>query len=429
MKNKAWVIAVNMGYGHQRTAYPLREIAADGKIINANDYEGIPKKDKDFWDSNRKFYEFISNFKKIPLIGEKAFDIFDRFQQIPAFYPKRDLSKSTYSLRRNYSFIKNGWGKDLIAKLKKDPKPIVSTFFTPAFMAEEFKYPEDIYCVICDADISRTWAPLNPSKSRIKYFAPGNWVVDRLKLYGVKEKNIYLTGYPLPLENIGSKEREIAREDLKKRLLNLDPARWYTKQYRALVENEVGKITGKSGRLLTVLFSIGGAGAQKEVVVDFLKGLKEKIADEKIKIILSAGTRPNVVAYFLTKIEKIGLKKKLNKNIEIIYEQSINDFFGKFNQKLREADILWTKPSELSFYAGLGIPIIIAPSVGSQEDLNKKWLLRMGAGVLMENPKYASQWLFDYLTGGRLAEAAMEGFIEIEKMGVYNIKKILAQDG
>jgi len=36
MKQEAWVISVNMGYGHQRTAYPLRNLAPDGKVINAN---------------------------------------------------------------------------------------------------------------------------------------------------------------------------------------------------------------------------------------------------------------------------------------------------------------------------------------------------------------------------------------------------------
>lgn len=429
MKNKAWVIAASMGYGHQRTAYPLKGLANKGNIINANDYEGIPNKDRDFWDSSRNFYEFISDFKKMPLIGEAAFNIFDAFQQIPAFYPRRDLSKPTFSLRKNYSFIKKGWGRDLISRLKKNPLPLISTFFTPAFMAEEFKYPGDIYCVICDADISRTWAPLDPKKSRIRYFAPNNWVVDRLKLYGVKEKNIYLTGYPLPLENIGGKDKDIIKEDLKARLLNLDPGRWYAKQYKALIENELGKMPGKASRPLTILFSIGGAGAQKEIVIAFLKGMKGKIEDGKVKVILSAGTRPDAIAYFLRKLESIGLKRRVNKNIEIIFEQSVDAFFAKFNEKLRESDILWTKPSELSFYAGLGIPIILAPCVGSQEDLNKKWLLRVGAGILMENPRYSEQWLFDYLNGGRLAEAAMEGYIEIEKMGVYNIKKILSQNG
>jgi len=427
-KAKAHVVAVDMGYGHQRTAYPLKDISVDGEVIIANNYEGIPNKDKDFWDTSRAFYEFVSDFKKIPLIGESIFAVFDTFQHIPAFYPRRDLSKPTFSLKKNYAYIKNGWGKHLISKLKKNPLPIVTTFFTAAFMAEEYKYPGDIYCVVCDADISRTWAPLNPKKSRIKYFAPDNWVVDRLKLYGVKENNIFLTGFPLPLENIGTKNREIIKEDFKNRLLNLDPSRCYIKQYRALIENEIGKISGKSSHPFTILFSIGGAGAQKEIVANFLKGLKERIKDEDIKIILSAGTRPEVMAYFLRSIEKIGLKKNVNKNIEIIFEKSIVDFFAEFNKKLRETDILWTKPSELSFYAGLGIPIIVAPTVGSQEDLNNKWLLRIGAGIPMENPKYSSQWIFDYLIGGRFAEAAMEGYIEVEKMGVYNIKKILSSN-
>ena len=46
---KAWVVAADMGYGHQRTAYPFRDIAFGSKIINANNYDGIPDKDKKVW--------------------------------------------------------------------------------------------------------------------------------------------------------------------------------------------------------------------------------------------------------------------------------------------------------------------------------------------------------------------------------------------
>jgi len=92
---------------------------------------------------------------------------------------------------------------------------------------------------------------------------------------------------------------------------------------------------------------------------------------------------------------------------------------------LRKTDILWTKPSELSFYAGLGLPIIIAPPIGSQEDFNKKWLLHIGAATPQDNPKYTDQWLFDLLNAGDLAEMAMQGFVEIEKKGTYNIEKIV----
>ena len=33
---KAWVVSVNMGYGHERAAYALRDLA-EGGIITAND--------------------------------------------------------------------------------------------------------------------------------------------------------------------------------------------------------------------------------------------------------------------------------------------------------------------------------------------------------------------------------------------------------
>ena len=114
----------------------------------------------------------------------------------------------------------------------------------------------------------------------------------------------------------------------------------------------------------------------------------------------------------------------MNNEAKIIYSDKIEDYFVKFNKKLHETDILCTKPSELSFYSGLGIPIIMAPIIGSQEEFNKKWLLRMGSGIAQEDPKHADQWIFDYLESGRFAEVAMKGFVSVEKMGVYNIKKI-----
>lgn len=426
------VIAVDMGYGHQRTAYPLRNISFEGKVINANNYKGMPERDRIFWQTTRNFYEFISDFKKIPLIGEAIFSIFNKFQQIPAFYPRRDLSKPIFSLNTIFRSIESGWGKDLIEKLKNMPKmdngknmPLVNTFFIPAFMAEYFNYPGEIYCVVCDADISRSWVPLNPSKSRIKYLASNSWTRDRLKLYGVKEKNIFLTGYPLPLENIGDEDLSILKKDLKKRLVNLDRKKEYYKFYKILVNKKLGILPKKSDHILTILFSIGGAGAQKEIVFEFLKKLSKKIKNKEIKVILSAGIKEKPRDYFFEKINSLKLNSYLGKNLEVLFEKDINKYFSKFNKTLRKTDILWTKPSELSFYSGLGIPIIIAPSVGSQEDFNRKWLLKIGSGILQENPKYVDQWLFDYLKSGRFAEAAMEGFVEIEKIGVYNIKKIV----
>lgn len=421
---KAWLVTVNMGYGHQRTVYPLKNLAFGGKVINANDYEGIPKKDKRIWESTRMFYEFISRSKRIPLIGESVFSLYDKFQKIPGFYPKRDLSKPTLGLKQIFSLIKRGWGQDLISKLKEESIPLITSFFIPAFMAEVFKYPGDIFCIVCDADVSRSWVSLKPKKSRIKYFAPNSWVVNRLKLYGIKEKNIFLTGFPLPRENIGTRKIEILKHDLSHRILNLDPQKEYYQQYRVLIDKHIKPLPRKSDHVLTIMFTIGGAGAQKEIAIRYVKSLAEKIKKKEVKVILSAGIRKKVKEYFLKSIEKLGLGKSLNKNIEIIFSEKIGDYFKDFNEKLRKTDLLWTKPSELSFYTGLGIPIIMAPSIGSQEDFNRKWLISLGAGIAQENPAYANEWIFDYLNSGRFAEAMMDGFIEVEKMGTYNIPKI-----
>lgn len=423
---KAWVVAVDMGYGHQRTAYPLKHLAPGRKIINANSYQGIPQNDKKIWERSRRGYEFISRFKRAPFIGGLVFSVYDKFQKIHPFYPQRDLSEPNFSLKRICSLIKKGWGKDLIEKLKKKNLPLITTFFIPAFMAEVHNYPGEIYCVVCDADISRSWAPLNPQKSKIKYFAPNQRVVERLKLYGVKRENIFLTGYPLPKENLGSKDTEIAKKDLARRIPNLDLRSQYRYRYQSLIKKYLGFLPRESDHPLTIMFAVGGAGAQKEIGIKIIESLAEKIKAGEIKIILVAGIRKRVKEYFEKEIDRGQSSDDLGKFVEILYQKKIEDYFREFNQKLRKTDILWTKPSELSFYTGLGLPMIIALPIGSQEDFNKEWLLQLGSAIPQKNPNYTDEWLFDFLESGWFAEAAMQGFVESPNMGTFNIEKVVA---
>jgi hypothetical protein len=424
MEKKAWVISVNMGYGHQRTAYPLRNMA-EGGIINANDYEGIPQHDRNVWEETRVFYEFISNFKRIPLLGNFVFSFFDMFQKILGFYPRRDLSKPNIQLKQIFSMIRKGWGKHLIDKIRRRTLPVVNTFFTSAFMAEFFDYPGEIFCVVCDADVSRTWVPAEPKRSRIKYFAPTERVLERLKLYGAKSENVFLTGYPLPQELIGTEKMEILKENLRYRLLNLDPRKRYFNKYKILIDKHLDKLPEKKDHLLTLLFSVGGAGAQKEIAVKALRSLREKIKAGQLKIILSAGVKERIKNYFKAALEDLGMKDCLGNSVEILFSESIENYFKEFNEKLRKTDAFWTKPSELSFYSALGIPIIVAPPIGSQEEFNMRWLLKSGFGILQENPRYIDEWFFDWLEQGYLAEAAMQGFVEGEKLGTFNIEKII----
>src|SRR3972149_9429394 len=264
----AWVVAVDMGYGHQRAAHPRRHFAYQD-IINANDYRGIPDKDKKIWRGMRDTYEFISRFKKVPVVGDVAFGLFDKFQQIPNFYPLRDLSRPNLQLKHLYKKIRQEqWGKHLIRKLERTKSlPIFTTFFVPAFMAEIFKYPNDIYLLVTDSDMSRTWVPADPRKSEIKYLAPSYRVARRLRYYGVRSENIFLTGFPLPLENLGGEKLEILKADLGKRLFNLDPTGKYLKHYHDVVAEQLGQknFPNRASHPLTLTFAIGGAGAQREL--------------------------------------------------------------------------------------------------------------------------------------------------------------------
>ena len=199
---------------------------------------------------------------------------------------------------------------------------------------------------------------------------------------------------------------------------NLDPKKRYSKNYCDLINLKLGRLPRKSNHPLTLMFAVGGAGAQKEIGVKIVRSLAPEIKTGRIKIILAAGIRTQIKDYFWGKTKGFG------RGVEIIFDDTMDGYFRKFNQTLRQTDILWTKPSELSFYAALGLPIIVAPPIGAQEDFNQRWLLNSGFGFLQKNINYISEWLFDWLDDGHLAEAAMEGFIEGEKMGTYNIKKI-----
>jgi hypothetical protein len=174
---------------------------------------------------------------------------------------------------------------------------------------------------------------------------------------------------------------------------------------------------------LTITFAVGGAGAQKEIGVELVRRLKRIIYAGRLKIILVAGVRKNIKEHFEKELRNGGLGELLGSGIEILYGNDFEEYYNKFNLALRKTDILWTKPSELSFYSALGLPIIIAPTIGSQEEFNKSWLLKSDFGVEQREIEHVREWLYDWLDAGYFADMAMEGFISGEKMGTIKIKE------
>lgn len=427
----AYVVAVSMGYGHERAASALRSIAVGKKVILANEYPGMPKSDYKLWHTGQTWYERISRFKRVPVVGQAVFGAMDHMQEIQSFYPRRDLSKPTLQVKQTYALIRNlNNCKHLIDTLAKNPKPLISTFMTPAFAAEEFGYPEDIYIVVCDADMARAWVPLDPRKSRIKYFAPTGRVVERLRLYGVKSENILFTGFPLPMENIGGEQADFAMDDLSRRMCNLDPKGVFAAHAQTMLEASFGHgfcsyVAGKRRTPISLTFAVGGAGAQREIGIALANSLAKDILGNRIVLNLVAGTRPEVGEYFEDELSRTILRKAVvDGRVSILCTKDRAEYFSQFNKLMRKTDILWTKPSELSFYTGLGIPIIMSPTVGSQEDYNRNWLYQVGGGTDALDPQYTNEWLWDWINAGALARMAWNGYTNAPTHGAYRIEDI-----
>ena len=422
---RAWVVTADMGFGHQRAAHPLAHLAQEG-ILLAGTPETTDPDEAKFWKRLTGSYEFLSRTKGIPIVGPPIFGLLDALLSIPPFYPLRDLSNPSPSNHIVDSLIKRGLGRTLTQKFRSVTLPVVSTFYAPCHVAEQAGL-EKVYCVICDADLNRVWVASDSKHSTMRFFAPCGRVMRRLRQYGVPDENIFITGFTLPRENVGGLGMEILKADLLARLGRLDPRGRFTAVYGGTVKELLGDrpVPSDGKERVTITFAVGGAGAQTEIGIMLAQGLKAGILDRRFRLVLVAGVNRITEAVFREAITKLGLENELGDGVLIVREDTKKEYFDRFNALMRETDLLWTKPSELSFYTGLGIPLVMAPVIGAQEGKNMKWLTDKGCSLPQYTPLLALEWLEDLLKDGMLAEKALSGFIKNRKLGVYKIEEVL----
>lgn len=424
----AWITAADMGLGHKRAAWPLAPFGKGGVLIAGSDAD-TDREEMALWNRLRHTYEALSRIKSWPLVGNALFGIMDSLMSIPQAYPFRDLSKPTIQTSLVDSLIKKGLCSSFLKKVQEESLPIVSTFYAQA-LASERAGLKRIYCVICDADINRVWVASNPAESRIEYFVPCGRALRRLKQYGVPDERIYMTGFPLPLELIGDENLSILKKDLARRLVRLDPTNRFWPLHHHSVEHFLDcsreQLAEEERTPLTVTFAVGGAGAQREIGAAILESLAPRIIRGEFRLNLVAGKRPEVAQYFYEKLDEVGRRYRgLAGGVQVIHDPSDEGYFRVFAETLHRTDVLWTKPSELSFYTGLGLPIIMAPPIGSQEEHNREWLLEIQGGCDQKDPLYTHEWLWDLWQEGHLAEMAWDGFLKARKYGTYKIVEIL----
>jgi hypothetical protein len=421
-KTKAWIVTVDMGLGHQRATMPLAALA-EGGVLAAGDAGVADAKELKTWRNLLRSYEFISRTRNVPIFGQLLFQLLDSLQYIAPYYPKKDRSASTYQVRLLATSVRAGVGRGMVARIRTKQLPLVTAHPYTEIAADIAGYTPT-YCMVTDSEISRAWVASDPKKSQIHYLAPSMRAWMRLTNYGVPAERVFLTGFPLPHENVGGPDLHVLKADVARRLAVLDPEKRFASRFGGHVKQLTGVdlAEAKASRPLTITYAVGGAGAQKEIGAALLESFRPMLQKGEVRLNLVANVRKEVKTYFEQQVARFAPGCP---HVRVLYTETKEEYFRQFNEMLRETDVVWTKPSEMSFYCALGLPIVMAPPIGCQEQYNRRWLSELHAGIDQDEPRAAHEWLVDLWREGRLAEAAWDGFLKAPKHGTYNIMKIL----
>jgi len=420
------VVAIDMGYGHLRPAYAIAQQL--GVPVYHADRPPLAGPDEArIWHWIRRYYEGLSRATAWPGIGPAIRSAFNAATGIASLYPERDLSRPNLATRALERVLRRGLGAPLADELQRRGAPLVTTFYMPAVAAARLGC-EPVYCVVTDCDINRVWAPYDASSARITYLVPTQDTRRRLRAYGVPNDRVRVTGFPLPHELVGGTELTSLKRNLARRLVRLDPNRTFRKDERHGIQLFLGDLPrSEEGEPVRLTFAVGGAGAQVGLARQFLPSLRELIAERRLTVALVAGVRPDVAVALERAVVEAGLQRHLHPGgaVQILLHERFEDYLSAFNALLAETDVLWTKPSEITFFAALGLPLIFSWPVGTHERHNRRWAVEAGAGLKQRDPRYAAEWLRDWLKDGTLAGAAWAGFTRLPHFGLYQILEVM----
>jgi hypothetical protein len=282
--------------------------------------------------------------------------------------------------------VKRGLGRGLVEHLRGEGRPLLTTFYAPAVLAD-IAGLDQVFCVVTDADVNRIWVPPDVARSRIHYLVPGQRTARRLRSYGVRPEQISLTGFPLPPELLGGRDLPALKANLAARLARLDPRGAFLEDFRDEVNHFLpGALASQARRAPLITFAVGGAGAQAGLPRRFLPSFRRPLEEGKLRLALVAGVRAEVAARFEEALAGAGMTDLVGESITILKADEMPEYFRRFNALLAETDVLWTKPSEMTFFAALGLPLVFAPPVGQHESYNLRWAREAGAGVEAARP-------------------------------------------
>src|SRR4051812_13594417 len=170
-----------MGYGHLRAAISLADLLG----VPLQRMEEPPlgdARDAKFWGRTRELYEALTRFSQLPAVSRPLGALVQAITAIPPPWPRRDRSGASAGTRWRERAPRRGAGA-LVARHPNDTgAPVLVTFYAPATLTAPHG-ARNLTCVVTNSDATRVWAPPDPRKSAIRYFAPTEHARRRLLSY------------------------------------------------------------------------------------------------------------------------------------------------------------------------------------------------------------------------------------------------------
>jgi hypothetical protein len=276
--------------------------------------------------------------------------------------------------------------------------PRLHTFFLPGLACVYNRVPGKNYQLLCDADFHRVWAPIRPNDGEVTYLVPTAEGADRMMSYGVAHGRIVVTGFPLPVANTGGRDMEVLQSDFRARLERLSP---------------------QSESPLRLVFALSGAGCYLNLLKTLIREMLPELRSGRLTLTIAAGD--NLKAKCAIERHLAELNVSAGDGVRMLYSRDVLESFALFNRRLRESDLLITKPGELVFYAALGIPQVLLPPVGKHEFKNRAYLFERLSAVDLPTIASVGAWFLTQRASGLWRRAAESAYVRLPKLGTFAI--------
>ncbi|HUI30916.1 MAG TPA: hypothetical protein VLX91_11925 [Candidatus Acidoferrales bacterium] len=393
--HKYLVTTAYMGFGHLRAAHNIASYSRS-PILRVDQKPYLNGVDEFVWRSSQAVHTYGSRDKESK--SSVFYDWFESLMVIPENGTPPSLGPSRF-IRMMQRF---GAGDELFRVLNRNKMRLLHTFYMPAMLSVYHGYPGENFLLLCDTDFHRVWVPVEPKKYDLKYFVPIPSSADRLVSYGVEREKIFVTGFPLPTTNTGGRDLRVVERDFDVR--------------QARLKND-------STLPMTIMFPFSGAGAYSNVLADLVKAIHEDLKEGTLRLIVSCGDNSRALRNAENIFINYGIEEL--EYAEIMYHEDVFAAFDEFNAALKSTDVMITKPSEMVFYAALGIPLVFLPPIGAHEEKNRDYLFENDCAVNMVPTSDFPRWLEKSRRKGLLLEIAENGFTKLPKNGSIAIDELV----